>query len=378
MTSRIQVTAIIFVTALMSHDVIAGNIERPAGALPAAEVRDASLMSPRYQNAKSVLIPLRRKMSLALVDTTDVKAKSVTSASVTPASVTPASVTPASVTPATVTPAAVKKSAKSREPVKKPKDVAISEAPSIIDDSAPDVDPWDSAVTRFDQQDPSKSVSKGVRVEDIIEPTSDYQYSASRRKNPFLPDVVLGHDVKRKKELSPNDVEIPIISPLQSVPVASLAVIGVWEGDDHILKAMIETPTNQGIEAKLGDPAGNSGGRIMSITPDSVIVREFFLRPDGTREYSDKPIKMGGDTPPTATDSPGERWVLRPGSSTPELDKGQPTGSIITTPPASVPSGVPGTMSTLVPQMPAGSWAPNPNNPLIQSPVVPVQVQGGQ
>ncbi len=209
-------------------------------------------------------------------------------------------------------------------------------------------DPWDSASQRFDQNDPAASVTQGVRVEDIIEATAEYRYSGARKKNPFIPEVIMGR-APQQKELNPNDVEIPIINPLQSFNVSQLAVIGVWEGDDGVWKALIQTPTNQGIETKLGDPAGNSGGRIMSITPESVVVREFSVRADGTREYRDIPLYMGSDKPVSETSNVGGRLILRPGSSTPEIEP-PAGGSIKPLPPVSVaPTASNGTLKTVVP-----------------------------
>lgn len=210
-------------------------------------------------------------------------------------------------------------------------------------------DPWDSASKRFDQNDPAASVTQGVRVEDIIEATSDYKYSSARKKNPFIPAVVMGRAMQQQKDLNPNDVEIPIINPLQSFKVDQLSVIGVWESDDGIWKALIQTPTNQGIETKLGDPAGNSGGRIMSITPDAVVVREFSIRGDGTREYRDIPVYMGSNRTDTDTSNIGGRLILRPGSATPEIEPPS-GGSIKPVPSASLaPTEESGTLKTIVP-----------------------------
>jgi Tfp pilus assembly protein PilP len=241
-----------------------------------------------------------------------------------------------------------------------------------------DGETWDSAATRYDQSDPAKSVTKGVRVEDIIEPTIDYRYSSARRKNPFIPEVILSGKAARQRELSPNDVEIPIVSPLQAFAVARLAVIGVWETDNGIWKALIRTPATQGIEAKLGDPIGNSGGRLMTINPDSVVVREFSVRSDGTREYRDIPLYMGSDLPAASDDKVGGRLILRPGASQPEIiapqaDLGNPTDSVISASPAVVGGDKPGTLKTVETQssVPASSNMPSSGPPAQVSPTNP-------
>lgn len=241
-----------------------------------------------------------------------------------------------------------------------------------------DGETWDSAATRYDQSDPAKSVTNGVRVEDIIEPTIDYRYSSARRKNPFIPEVILSGKAARQRELSPNDVEIPIVSPLQAFAVARLAVIGVWETDNGIWKALIRTPATQGIEAKLGDPIGNSGGRLMTINPDSVVVREFSVRSDGTREYRDIPLYMGSDLPAASDDKVGGRLILRPGASQPEIvapqaNLGNPTDSVISASPAVVGGDQPGTLKTVETQspIPASSEMPPSGPPAQVSPTNP-------
>jgi Tfp pilus assembly protein PilP len=212
----------------------------------------------------------------------------------------------------------------------------------LMDDSA-----WDSAVKRFDQNDPA-GTKKQIKVEDIIEPTSEYHYIAGRRKNPFIPGVVLGRP-NFSQERTPEDVEIPIINPLQSFSVNQLSVIGVWEGDDRVWKALIKTPNNQGIETKLGDPAGNSGGRIMSIAPEAVIVREFSVRSDGTREYRDIPIYMGSDKEVNDNSPVGGRLILRPGAPSPEIELPDRETAVPLIQPGIEATLNPQTMKTIVP-----------------------------
>jgi Tfp pilus assembly protein PilP len=295
----------------------ASVIEKPAGALPIQHVPHSEVKSVPIETSKSKLLPLIPKFKIASGSSTRERL-----------------------------PKNLSSSTKQAAPTKR---VASSDGLSkkTLAEVGVAGDEWDSAAKKFDQYDPSVNVSNGVRVEDIIEPSSEYQYSSGRKKNPFVPDIKVARRATVQKELSPNDVEIPIINPLQSFPVNQLGVIGVWEGDDHVWKALIETPTNQGIETKLGDPAGNSGGRIMSITPESVVVREFSVRTDGTREYRDVPLYMGGDNPQRSNGPIGGRLILRPGASAPEIESADETSKIISTPPPAVVSKSPGTLSTI-------------------------------
>lgn len=321
-------------SVLFSLSAVASTINKPASAVMDHAVGDGRDMG-RSPISKSRVVPLKRKMDLA--------------------SGSPVTKSNPQVQPE-------KKSQhlnhlQSRQPNKENQTaqgkakVKADEVKQFSSDSKVE-EIWDSAAMRYDQTDPAKSVTKGVRVEDIIEPTFDYRYSSARRKNPFIPEVILTGRTARQRELSPNDVEIPIVSPLQSFPVARLAVIGVWETDNGVWKALIKTPATQGIEAKLGDPIGNSGGRLMSINPDSVVVREFSVRSDGTREYRDIPLYMGSDVPTRSEDQTGGRLILRPGATEPEIippqaSIGSPTDAVITVTPPAVRGELPGTLKTV-------------------------------
>ena len=226
---------------------------------------------------------------------------------------------------------------------------AINSDDSIADGGSAEVgNAWDSASSRLDMEEAKLKIEGGIRIEDIIEPTSDYRYSAAKRGNPFLPSPAQ-HSLSKLVELGSKDVEIPIVSPLQSFSLSQLVVIGVWQSSELGMKALVQTPTDQGIEVSLGDPAGNSGGRIMTITPENVLVREFSVRTDGGREYRDVQLMMGADraevTPPVTVG----RLILRAGASKSEVDteevpsknksggSGEGAPETVLVPPAKVP-----------------------------------------
>jgi Tfp pilus assembly protein PilP len=309
-------TAIIFLINGLSARA---EIDHPAGSIPAHRASRSNVISTGH--AKSKLIPVTRKMNLVTSSQISEKASDT--------NVRAKPNTPGS------------NGAREKSSVKTTKDrrltLAMAETPE-----------WNGVAKRLSEEDPAHAVTQGVRVEDIVEPSADYQYVSGRRRNPLIPEVVRARSVVQK-ELSPNDVEIPIINPLQSFELSKLAVIGVWEGDDHVWKALIQTPTNQGIETKLGDPAGNSGGRIMSITPDAVVVREFKLRADGTREYRDVPLYMGSDKPRDDDNLIGGRLILKPGATAPEIEKPESASDAVIAPAAEIlPTEEPGTLKNRV------------------------------
>jgi Tfp pilus assembly protein PilP len=347
-------------SVFFSLNTFASSINKPASPLMEHAV-GVDLDSGRSAISKSRVVPLKRKMDLATSAATVKSNRQDKPAIKTQRLAQTTSTQPNKKTESTEAKISVKAG-------------GVKQVSATLKDG----ETWDSAATRYDQSDPAKSVTKGVRVEDIIEPTIDYRYSSARRKNPFIPEVILSGKAARQRELSPNDVEIPIVSPLQAFAVARLAVIGVWETDNGIWKALIRTPATQGIEAKLGDPIGNSGGRLMTINPDSVVVREFSVRSDGTREYRDIPLYMGSDLPAASDDKVGGRLILRPGASQPEIvapqaNLGNPTDSVISASPAVVGGDQPGTLKTVETQSPvsASSEVPSAGAPNQATPTYP-------
>ena len=153
--------------------VEASNIEKPAGALPVPRT-DQPLSGQSLGLSKSKVVPLKRKMDLASGTTF-----------------------------------------KAHQPKAKPAKVSVlaSTEQNHAEDSAgeshatgtdqADQNPasggdqavWDSANKRYNEGDTSKAAPKTVRVEDIIEPSVDYRYSSARRKNPFIPEIVLSGQI---------------------------------------------------------------------------------------------------------------------------------------------------------------------------------------
>lgn len=143
----------------------------------------------------------------------------------------------------------------------------------------------------------AQEVTRGVRVEDIVEPPSDFRFAAFGKPDPFIPPL-MARELSADVGTTVDPLEIPIVSPLQRLPLASLSVVGIWELATGERKAMIMgrdvSGAQQGIIVKNGDPVGNKGGKILSIADDFLTVREFTLAPDGTRQYDDQQMTMSG------------------------------------------------------------------------------------
>lgn len=156
----------------------------------------------------------------------------------------------------------------------------------------------------------AQEVTKGLRVEDVVEPPTEYHYAAFGKPDPFVPPIFAQ---KKTDDDLISGLEVPIVSPLQRHAVGALKLVGVWQLPNGERKAMIMAPNlnggaELGIIARNGDPVGNRAGKILAIGDTFLTIREFKLAEDGTREYEDIQMPMGDQD---KNFSPG-RLVFKP------------------------------------------------------------------
>jgi Tfp pilus assembly protein PilP len=137
-------------------------------------------------------------------------------------------------------------------------------------------------------------ITDSVKVDEIVEPSSEYRYSSFGKPDPFRkPQVTssspMGQEEKGNQTVS--GAEIPIISPLQAYPLEDLDVKGVWVLGNGQTRAIIMTPKKEGIVVKEGDPI--AAGKVMNIERTKLVVRQYSVREDGVREFEDLEISIG-------------------------------------------------------------------------------------
>ena len=133
-----------------------------------------------------------------------------------------------------------------------------------------------------------QEVNSGVNVQDIVSASHEYNYASFGKSSPFIPPLLSSHLAK---------LEIPIVSVLQRYFLEQLTVVGIWTLENNARKALVMTSENEGVIVAVGDPIGNRGGKIISIEPNLVKVREFSLAPDGTRQFEDFDLWLGNEFP---------------------------------------------------------------------------------
>lgn len=155
---------------------------------------------------------------------------------------------------------------------------------------------------------PARELPANARVEDIVEPSADYHYAGFGKADPFQPPFAI-------KAIVPDAVEIPIVSPLQRFALKDLKLVGVWARASGERKALVMTPTMEGIIVKVGDLVGSGGGKVMSISESAVLVREFLIANDGTRQFSDVRLIFAEKTVSGARQEVSGSIVISPGAA---------------------------------------------------------------
>ncbi len=155
---------------------------------------------------------------------------------------------------------------------------------------------------------PARELPANARVEDIVEPSADYHYAGFGKADPFQPPYAI-------RAIVPDAIEIPIVSPLQRFALKDLKLVGVWARSSGDRKALVMTPTMEGIIVKVGDLVGSGGGKVMSISESAVLVREFLIANDGTRQFSDVRLIFTDKTVSGARQDVSGSIVISPGAA---------------------------------------------------------------
>lgn len=139
--------------------------------------------------------------------------------------------------------------------------------------------------------------NKGVRIEDIVDVSSDYHYASFGNADPFVPPLLAAPQNKQPT------VSKQILSPLQNYPSNQIKISGVWQTDEGEWKALAMTKEGEGIIVRKADPFGDKDGRITSIGEDGINIREYTKNLDGTREANESKIFLlsSSGTVPTST-----------------------------------------------------------------------------
>lgn len=157
---------------------------------------------------------------------------------------------------------------------------------------------WDSSIGHEDTSRIALDVTNGIRIKDIVQPSAEYHFASFGRPDPFLPQIRLNRkDSKNLKESDPGYEEIQVTSILQKYPIADLVVVGIWSPKNAAKKALVSTPSGEGVVVQIGDSIGMKAGKVIAISDAFVSVREFEISFDGTRQFQDQKLWITGKKP---------------------------------------------------------------------------------
>lgn len=173
----------------------------------------------------------------------------------------------------------------------------VSDGAEVIDLS--DLDLEDSNANWQQIANPrALNMTDSINVEQIIDPRADYRYSAFGKKDPFATPTSDFLDRLRSNLIKEGPIageEIPIVSPLQAYAITKLLVTGVWiRKKDQQARAVVVTPKGEAIVVKKGDPI--SAGKVLEINRNFLLTRQYNIRSDGAREYSDIKLTVRNET----------------------------------------------------------------------------------
>lgn len=182
--------------------------------------------------------------------------------------------------------------------VSDPKAIAQPVKPESETSEIPKDETWDSYTPENAAKSIALDITNGVRVNDIVLPSSEYHFASFGRPDPFVPQMKINRSTRDSvKESRPGYDEVQITSVLQKFPLSELVVVGIWSPQNRSRKALISCPTGQGVVVQIGDPMGIKAGKVISINNDYLMVREFEISYDGTRQFEDKKVWLNGRQP---------------------------------------------------------------------------------
>lgn len=195
-----------------------------------------------------------------------------------------------------------------------PREDQLGELPPLDDPGE-----WDTVSSS------SPSPLDSIKIEEIVEPPTQYHYSAFGQPDPFQrPSREVTIKVARANEQAKAgegqteedlalSAEIPVVNPLQRYPLGELELKGILLNDQGDRKALMMTPKKEGVLVKEGDPV--SAGKLLHVKKDHIVVRQYSIRANGAREYQDETLYLGNavrDDKAFVTLKPGEEPVFTP------------------------------------------------------------------
>lgn len=115
-----------------------------------------------------------------------------------------------------------------------------------------------------------------------------YIYNASGRRDPLLSIIIASKEAEKKKS-RPKTKFVP---PIEDYDVSQFKLIAIIWNNKEESYALVGLPDGKYYNLKEGMRAGVNDGKVMRITPDSVVVREFMKDYRGKLVAKDTALKL--------------------------------------------------------------------------------------
>ncbi|TAL16965.1 hypothetical protein EPN96_07240 [bacterium] len=125
------------------------------------------------------------------------------------------------------------------------------------------------------------SMLEGVIPKDASATGEKFVYNPTVLRDPFKPYIKV-----QSKKKGANSVPKAFVAktPLQKFRLDELKLVGIVWALDNKAKALIQDPKGKGYYIGVGNYAGDRGGKITAIKPDSIVIEEIWVDPLGEEE----------------------------------------------------------------------------------------------
>jgi type IV pilus assembly protein PilP len=132
---------------------------------------------------------------------------------------------------------------------------------------------------------PKAAPAPVVKAEEKVEPpVQEWAYSSVGKRDPFRSFLA-------EIESTPGAIATRCTTPLGRFELEQLKLVAVITGlDDPV--AMVEAPGGTGYSLKRGACLGRNGGVVSAVRSGEVIVSEWAIRADGTRERAQTILRL--------------------------------------------------------------------------------------
>ncbi len=124
------------------------------------------------------------------------------------------------------------------------------------------------------------------KEETLKQEVFDYHYDSFQLADPFVRDG----NYQRSPGGAGNEA-----NSLKGFPLADYSLVGTWTAKDGLRKALILTPSEEGVIVKVGDSIGDRQGTVITIKDDSLMVRQNITTSAGVGIFEDFQFLINND-----------------------------------------------------------------------------------